>query len=329
MHLHHIAIDRVLSTGDANRVGYDAAALLRLCRSGRLLRLIRGWYAVWPPDEPVPPWHGDTPWERASNRHLLLVTALVRSFQGRVAASHQSALVLADTALYGLDLSTAHVSRVVANNTRHRAHCVIHPVPPQVLASVQTVRGLPTVAPAVAVVQVGLVAQGDRRPDPVPGLVAAEALLRQGRITHEDIEEALALFAGHPNISAAREALSQASAEHESAGETRLSWALRCLGYRVRAQVTHLSGQARVDFQLAGEPVIIEFDGLGKYAEGQDATPEAVRRALAREKEREDDLRAQGFFVVRITWSDLDHPARIREKVERARELARQFRVPA
>lgn len=127
MELHELAEQYVVPTAVANRLGIGPYELKRLCRAQRIKHLIRGWYAVWPPGDPRPPWEGATPWETALNRHRLLTTALVRSFNDRVAASHQSALVLAGGRLYGVDLETAHLARVGDTHSRHRRFAVIHP----------------------------------------------------------------------------------------------------------------------------------------------------------------------------------------------------------
>jgi very-short-patch-repair endonuclease len=73
---------------------------------------------------------------------------------------------------------------------------------------------------------------------------------------------------------------------------------------------------ARVD-HLVDERVVVEFDGLVKYAgaEGRDA--------LAAEKAREDLLRSLGYEVVRLTWADLDRPQRVDALVRAARDRAR------
>ena len=100
----------------------------------------------------------------------------------------------------------------------------------------------------------------------------------------------------------------------ESAGESRTRLLLTDLGWTVRSQVRVLDGEevvARVDL-LVGERVVVEFDGLVKY-EGADG-----RAALAAEKRREDRLRALGYEVVRLTWADLDHPARVDAMLRRA-----------
>ena len=105
-------------------------------------------YAVRPPDAAAAPWDGETSWEQELNRHRLLTAALLRSFGGRVVASHQSALVLHDARLFGVDLGVAHLVRVADSHSRHRRDAVIHPALPY--PAVIAPCGLPTVDPAVA-----------------------------------------------------------------------------------------------------------------------------------------------------------------------------------
>ncbi|MFW5472506.1 hypothetical protein ACOCJ5_04280 [Knoellia sp. CPCC 206450] len=67
----------------------------------------------------------------------------------------------------------------------------------------------------------------------------------------------------------------------------------------------------RVDFLVEGTSVIVEFDGRVKFAAGDPAV-------LWAEKRREDELRALGYVVVRITWADLQVPGQVAAKVRRA-----------
>ena len=266
MDLYEVAQHSVVSSADANLLGFDAYALRQLVKAGTLHRLIRGWYAVRPPGAARPPWEGATDFESARLEHRLLAIALLRAFEGRVVASHQSALVLHDCRLWRTDLSLAHVGRVAGDHTRHRPRAVIHPAAP--LPSVLTKDGLVTVPVAIAVVQLGLYPpelSAHRRP--FESLVAADGALHDGLITPEQLEEAVELHAGHPGIHQVRRHLAHAEGRHESVGETRLAAVMRGLGLRFTAQVwVSASGQRwRVDFMLDDEPVIIEFDGLVKY----------------------------------------------------------------
>jgi very-short-patch-repair endonuclease len=313
MDLHQVARHDVVSSAEANELGLDAYAVRQLVRAGTLRRLIRGWYAVHAPGTARPPWEGESDFDTARRLHRLLTIALLRSFEGRVVASHQSALVLHACRLWLTDLTVAHVARLSGQHTRHRPRAVIHPESP--LPCVTTAEGFVTVPVAVAVVQVGLYPpdlSAERRP--FESLIAADGALHDGLITPEELEEAVDLHAGHPGIHRVRRLLAHADGRHESAGETRLAHVLRGLGLRFTAQVWVSAGGQhwRVDFMLDDAPVIIEFDGLVKY-EGLEG-----RDALAAEKWREDQLRGEGHQVVRVVWADLDDPGLIGARIAQA-----------
>ena len=73
-----------------------------------------------------------------------------------------------------------------------------------------------------------------------------------------------------------------------------------------------------VDWVWHGWRLIVEFDGKVKYAGkfGQSGTD-----ALFAEKKREDEIRElTGYRILRLTWEDLAHPARI---VARIRAVSR------
>lgn len=326
MDIYQFASDGVISTPELGRLGLGPNEIRRALRAGRLRRLIRGWYAVWPPDLPVAPWDGANGRAREQNQHRLLVRALVRQLDGRVVASHQSALLLHGAPLYALDLSRAQLTRTQDDHSRHRALAHIHPAVD--FPTSTSPDGVPCVHPAVAAVQVGL-GPGEQAVGVMPSLVAADWLLQTRAISMLDLSAAIGLFASCPGITAVRAQLACADGRHESVGETRLAAILRALGLRFRPQVAHVvDGQrTRVDFELDGERVIIEFDGLGKYrvdaADGQDEGL-AMRRAFAAEKRRQDALTALGYEFVRVLWSDLDRPWFIAAKIQAARALAQQ-----
>ena len=313
MELHQLATHHVVSAADARALGIDAYALRRLVKQGHLRRLIRGWYAVCTPGAARPPWEGADRFESERLRHRLLTVALLRSFEGRVVASHQSALVLHEVDLWQADLSTAHVSRLRGDHTRHRPRAVIHPQSPQ--APVTTGDGLATVPVAVAVVQAGLYppdAAHTRRP--IESLVAADSALHRELITADQLDRAVELHEGHPGIHRVRALLTHADARHESTGETRLGLVLRDLGFRHTPQVWVTVGgrRWRCDVELDDHPVIVEFDGMVKYSAAEG------REALAAEKWREDQLRSTGRQVVRVVWSDLDDPSQIQRRIDQA-----------
>ena len=67
---------------------------------------------------------------------------------------------------------------------------------------------------------------------------------------------------------------------------------------------------ARVDFLWPEALLIVEVDGLGKYAE---------RGELQREKARQNLLVAEGYVILRFTWADVMHrPQDVVRQIRRA-----------
>ena len=101
----------------------------------------------------------------------------------------------------------------------------------------------------------------------------------------------------------------------ESPGESRLRCILGFEGWTLvpQVEVRDESGHvfARLDGVIEGTRVALEFDGRIKYAEGNSAV-------LLAEKDRGDRLRALNWIVVRVSWSDLEHPARLFTKIRGA-----------
>jgi hypothetical protein len=327
MDLADVAQHGVVSTADARNLGIGAGQLRLLVRAGRVLPLVRGWYAVAPADGEAP-WHGADQFATARSLHRLRTAALLRSFEGRVTASHQSAVVLRGGRLWRADLGTVHLTRTRDDHSRHRRGAVLHPRVE--MAPITAPDGLSSVPMAMAVVQVGLVPIADSRsPEPMESLIAADGALHDGHATPAELEEALALHRGHPQVEGVRLLLRHADGRHESVGETRLALVLRSLGYAITPQVPVLArGVARRgDFGIDGTDVVVEFDGIAKYTNGfAQPDPLAVQRALTNEKARQSDLEDAGKEVTRVLWADLDHPSVIKARVDRAIERSKRRR---
>ncbi len=314
MHLHDIARGGIVPTAAARSLGLGPADLRALCRSGELRRLVRGWYAVRAPGADRPPWEGEDSHASALALHRLTALALIRSFDGRVCASHQTALVFHGVALWRSDLSLVHLARTGDDHTRHRTGAVIHPacgVDAVEAASEFTVGERPlSVPPAVAVVQVGLRPFKGGQAFPLESLVAADSALHLGLVTLDDLDASVALYEGHPGIRAVRQHLRHADGRNESVGETRLALALRLLGYESEPQVHRTVGATtyRVDRRITGTRVIVEFDGMVKYLPARPTEDDLARarRTLEAEKARQDQLTDDGDEFVRVRWHQLD-----------------------
>jgi very-short-patch-repair endonuclease len=310
MDLHLIARDGIFSTSDAERHGLDRHALTRLCRGGEIVRLTRGWYAVVTADAPD-----------RTELHRLKAVALGRQFRARAAISHHSLLLVRRLPTFRPDLEVVHLTSAVDDRrapgadgatgarrsvTVRRPGLVIHrPVGELRLSSPRPGGDGPATVPlAHAVVQAGLLG------GPVSALVPADAALRAGSVTSAALAGAVADLRNHTGIGPVRVALARADGRHESPGETRTAYLLRCLGFAVQPQLEVVADGRlfRVDFRVAGTRVLVEFDGAIKYADGR-------RETLFEEKRREDALRRDGWVVVRLVWADLEEPERVRRLV--------------
>jgi very-short-patch-repair endonuclease len=301
----------LVSTRAVEMTGMSRRELARLVSRGRLERVARGWYvlgAVANALDQLPPA------ERRKGRHALTTRATLNIFEGRVVASHHSALILHGLPTYCADLSTVHVTRVTDDHSRARRGLVVH----------ERVDGAGTtddrvIEPVVAVVQSGMTNGA------LAALVAADAGLHQGLIQPDDLQRAVGLLGG-PRAWSVRRALLHADGRAESPGETRLREALRAMGVAVTPQVRvqHGGFLAVVDLMLDDARVVVEFDGWLKYgrpdAYRMSATPTDV---VVAEKIREDRIRALGYVVVRVMWGELDDLIALRRKILAAIALSR------
>ena len=308
--LHEVALDGLISTPQLRTLGYEPPTLRRLCRDGVLRRVIRGWYEV---PALTRPGHELPPYERAELDHKILTMALVRSFEGRAAASRQSAIVLLGGRTWKADLELAHLDRVGDDHSRHRKGAVLHPrIAPFLVNATEGFQlggGYVCVPPAVAAVQVGLAdSRGVTRARPLESLIAAEGFLWSKAMTRAELDEAVELR--------------HASGGSETVGETRCMYQCRGLGYELEQQAPIPGTPYLADALLKGERVIIEFDGRVKYAEDV-ASGLREGGVLWKEKRRQDQLNRLGYEVVRITWDVLNKPHEILRRIEAARARAR------
>jgi hypothetical protein len=167
-----------------------------------------------------------------------------------------------------------------------------------------------TTHPALAIAFAGL---ADTRAFIVP----ADSALRRALVTRDDLARAVSILGGRPGIHRVRAAVPLCDERHESPGETVTGFVLRTLGYRALPQFTiprtgewTPGGQGyRADFGIVGTKVLVEFDGRVKYGSSG---------VLWDEKQREDRIRSLGYEVVRLTWTDLKNPERVRTLIDAA-----------
>ena len=296
----------VFSSADATTDGVSRNALRRLLASGAAVRVAPRAHVLAEAFA-----QARTP-EAVHRLHTL---AVLRSFDGRVAASHHSALALHGLPFWRVDTQTFHVCRVVGRSSRVRGSLHVHESTRSAPLQRLPVTGALTVPPGLSVVGTAIVDGVEA------GVVAMDAALHRGLVRREDLHGLLEDHRCVPGVTRARTAVALADASAESPGETRTRLVLRHLpaGVTVESQaVVRDPGSrfvARCDF-LVGGRVVVEFDGRAK--DGRDGPAE---EDLWAEKLGEDRLRALGYAVVRLTWRDLADPAATLRRVWHALQV--------
>lgn len=306
--LHAWAVTRghVFTYGEARERGIGEPELRRYLRAGDVVTPRRGAYVL-----------GEAWASSHDEGRLALRTRAVLATRPGSVASHQSALALHGLPTHGVPLGTVDVIgavRRVRTRPGLRVHGWTDPgsdqaddlgVVPQVVAD-----GYRCVPVATAIAQVAL------RSGSLAGLVPLDRALHDQRCTLADVRAALTGLARLPVHERIRDVLLRsADPSCESVGETRTRVLLEALGLEAQSQVVIVDERGsflgRVDFLVAGR-VVVEFDGLVKYDGVQGGA------ALVAEKAREDALRAAGYVVIRVVWSDLDTPAEVARRIRRA-----------
>lgn len=283
----------VFGTRDARGVDVDDTELRALVRRGDIVRVRRGAYvlgSVWATAE-----HEDS---------LRLRTMAVARTRGKDVATHQAAISMRQLPLHGVRLDVVDMQSKVG---RVRLSAGLRTAPGSLAGT--EVDGVKCVALEHAIVQVLL------RSGLEAALVPLDAALRKKKCTLERVEAAAALLVPKPRKALGQHLVGLADARSDSPGETRTRLLLHDLGHTWRSQIVicddHDEFVAKVDFLVEGR-VVVEFDGLKKYAGAQG------HAALAAEKRREDRLRALGYAIVRLTWADLAKPDRVAAMLRRA-----------
>jgi hypothetical protein len=294
------------TTADAYACGHDSLSLRRLLTRGAIVRVGPRAYVDGRLHQQSTP----------AQRHALATRAIVRSFEGRAAASHYSALALMKLPIFGASLSTTHVVRESGQQSRRRGSLAVHRTyGPGALCTIgQTLSVVPALAVIGSAMTCGIQA----------GVVAADAALARAKTTPEELAHWIEQLSRRPRLAWARQAVQLADARSESPGESRTRVILAGLGYidaEPQARVTE-AGRilARVDLMVCGV-LVVEFDGAVKYEGAQG------REALVAEKKREDLLRQLGYGIVRLVWSDLADPLRVQSKMLAEIALLRQRRL--
>lgn len=158
-------------------------------------------------------------------------------------------------------------------------------------------------------------------------LAAADAALRIGPFSRDELISRFGTIGWHyPGKNTAMTILFYADARSESPGESIARAAMIEEGFAVPflqvefPQVFDPSRVYRVDFfwpTVDGGYVIGEFDGFVKYVDPDCRGGRSVVRVMADERQRESQLSAYGFPILRLTYADVMNRARFVQMLTR------------
>jgi very-short-patch-repair endonuclease len=153
--------------------------------------------------------------------------------------------------------------------------------------------GIPVTTVARTLVDLG-------RHDRWDAIMAVDAALREELVDADAIGQALAGAVGWPGVRQAREVLALGDGRAESPLESLTRLRLHDDGFPM-PDLQVWFGSDRVDMDFKQQRLILEMDGLEKYA----------GVALDLEKLRETRLRRYDYRIERVTWDDIvkDWPA--------------------
>jgi hypothetical protein len=297
------AEESALFTSAAARArGTQPQVLRREVAAGRLVRIRRDAYldaATWRELDP-------------RGQHRRRIEAAARDLADPL-FSHRSAAVLWGLPVLGAWTPQVHVTVGPAGGGRTRPGVVRHCTAVRVERA--ELGGLAVTSAARTVVDLA-------RSEPfASGLMAADAALRAGLVSADELACELSAAGTGRGVRAARRVTAHASGAAESPGES-LSRA-RMLELRAPAPVLQHAFRVRgrtirVDFWWPDRKLVGEFDGRRKYRLDGVDDPRPVEDRLWDEKLREDALRGLGLRVLRWTWQEALSARRFADVLTRA-----------
>jgi hypothetical protein len=287
------------------RKGFSDGEIRRLRQNGTWASVRRGGYL---PTDVIKPLG-------RIERHAVLIRATLPGLKVPAVVSHCSAAVLLGIPLWSTHLGIVHVTRHPPARNGQSAKLMVHVSPMDadetcivdrmmVTDATRTITDLARVLPFEQAV------------------VSADAALFKKLTTKEKLAQAATRIAGTPGSRAVQRVAQFADGRSESVGESRSRVMMHLtdlpapvLQLRVHNDQGRLLG--RCDFGWKDGRLLGEFDGLVKY--GRLLLPdETPGEKVVMEKRREDLLRDTGARVVRWVWAELDHPDRLRVRIQHA-----------
>lgn len=289
--------------------GYTDQQIRRCVRAGVLHRIRHGAYVesdLWRSLNEV-------------DQHRVLSRAVLRTAHPDTVLSHLSAVLEHGGATWGLPLDTVHTSRTRPTKAGRRQRDWVPHRGVLPLTDVEIVNGVPVTRPPRAAVELTTIAPVEA------SLVAVNDLLVAGKLTPREFADFAHACERWPNSLRTDLVVRLARPGIESTGETRtfhLCWRqhLPMPTPQVVVRDEHGRPFARVDFAWPEYGVFLEFDGQEKYRRFR-RPGETLEQYVMREKRREERICAlTGWVCLRITWADLQEPARTAARIRRVLE---------
>lgn len=257
---------------------------------------------------------------KTEQRHRITAIAVAQR-SPHLVLSHTSAAILHGLPLWGRSLDDVHLTRSSRSGGRTTPGRVVHSgiLAPQEITTID----------GVAVTAIGrtLIDLGTRSSFETTVIAADHALRRMS--SPAQLAGELAGLRHRRGAGAARRALMFADGQSESAGESRTRMVIDRFGLphpvlQVRIYTPGGILLGRCDLGYPEQGVLIEFDGKVKYLKPF-RVGERPEEVVAREKRREDNIRAMGYLVIRFVWSDLQDPAAIAARINGSLEHGRRI----
>lgn len=293
----------LLLVSDARRVGAERM-VSAAHRDGHLVRLRKGIYI------PERTWTASTRDERYRAR----IEAAGIALRKDAVFSHYSAALLWGMQLAGEWPPEVHTLTIGDRGGRSAPGIIRHTTERHVGTSTRF--GFRVTDPARTVIDLASIARLD------DALAVADAALRLKLADRESLRALAAGLSRRRGVTRARFTTENASADAANGGESKMRAVIIQLGFpRPVLQHAFVDDDGLIGYGDAAwleERVILELDGLQKYVRENYTHGQEIADIVIAEKVREDRLRAIGYTVVRATWDDLVHPAKLAAKLERA-----------
>jgi hypothetical protein len=289
---------------DALDMGVNADDIKRRLERGHWVSVRPGAYLRAATDAALTP----------RQRHLLQINATMAAGGEHLVVSHRSAACLHGFELLTIPGRTVHVTNgeaAAGRRTRLR-HTYCAPLGPD---EIVVLGGHRVTSPARTLVDLARSGSFEE------ALVATDHALHHQRVSRDELRASMDRAPRRKGMRSARQVVVFADGRAESAGESRS----RLLIARQLLPVPDLQVAIRTrngvvvahsDFGWPQYRTVGEFDGFEKYSRSL-RPGESVGDRIHAEKIREDLIRELGWNVVRWTWSELDEPEALAQRIRR------------